>query len=83
MACVVKKETEESVSIDDMKDGDMAVIVHWSSYPQFVDYVVQRSGNMLILLGVPSGRSFGSFFDTPSGSIRVRILNPGSLIELT
>ena len=51
------------INIDDMKDGEIGVIVDWL-YEDKIEFVVQRYYNNLICLGKPGGKGWTGFFDS-------------------
>jgi hypothetical protein len=81
-------KTINGVSVSEMKDGDVAVIVGWGNGVTYVGSVVyagrvvQRYGNNLITLGANEGKSWSNFFDcilSPDEN-RVRILEKGETL---
>jgi len=78
----VHTEVQTGCSIDEMKDGDVAVIVTWP-HAGYVGLVVQRYGTALVALGRRSGRCWPTLFDSKCGNdFQVRILPKGTLIEI-
>lgn len=77
------KQNDVSVPVTEMKDGDLAVITEWP-LKQCVGRVVQRFNDYLLTVGATSGHGWGQYFYGASvnESCRVRILQPGELIEV-
>lgn len=76
----LKNQSEDSIiCIDDMKDGDIGVIVKWT-YSQYCGSIIQRYKNTLITLGADSGHSWTTIFKSPNPCCHVRLLKPGELL---
>lgn len=81
MKIVSQKDLD--IPADDMKDGQIAVITEWKCSPEYIGRIVQRYGFILITLGKDAGQAFPSFFkDCRDEAYRVRILGPGTVIEI-
>jgi hypothetical protein len=79
----VREEAQRVCSLDEMGDGDVAVIETWPSTTEYNGLVVQRYKDILILLGSKSGKSWPNIFDRAHGDgLLVRILPKGTLIEI-
>ena len=77
-------EPNSSVPLQNMEDGQIAVITAWPDH-EVEGRIVQKSGRSLILIGLPlasHGLLFSSNLLDKDESRRVRILNPGTMIEL-
>ena len=77
----LKQEKNPGVcNANDMKDGDVAVIVGWTNV-SFIGCIVQRYGSALITLGAPHGSGWSGFFSTgPAEGCLVRILESGETL---
>ncbi len=72
-----------SIPVNDMHDGEIAVITQWNCYTKAVGWVVQRFQNYLVPLGVDSGQSWSnSTFWRGRTDLRVRILPPDTLLKV-
>lgn len=86
----VKLVTEESlrgICVNDMKDGQVGVILAWKcGKGRFVGRVVQRhgydQGASLIFIGEPRGISLVTIFATRYEKCRVRLLEAPERIEI-
>jgi len=77
-----KPSIPQGVSIDDMKDGQLAEVIN-SINTDVIGEVVQRYGsNVLIVIGKDSGKGYTSIFRCGSG-MRVRILDINEKITIT
>jgi len=79
---LVKKENTEGIWVGNMKDGDIGVIIEWGSIIYCLGRIVQRYGNDLISIGMPSGDSWRVL--TPSRELssncRVRLLKKDEVL---
>ncbi len=76
------KTPENSISITDMKDGEIGQIVGWP-IPQHIGNIVQRSGNYLFSLGVANEYWTGLFaFPIKKIDMQIVILPKGTQIEI-
>ncbi len=81
------RQQESSIPVMEMKDGDIAVIVNWStdSY-KYVDRIVQRHESTLLTVGANYGKAWGPVFSDGRESLpdtcRVRILEKGETLEV-
>lgn len=70
----------------DMQDGDVAEILHWHNTEMKPGDVIQRYGDIIILIGHPKGRAYSALFNPQVSKVcqsnKVRILQKGTLIEL-
>jgi len=74
------KKVEHTISVLDMKDGQVAEIVEWPA-KQNIGRIIQRYKDVWITLGKPSRQAFilGEGVDE---NWLVRILPPGTLLEI-
>lgn len=81
-----KEKSERSIPVRKMKDGEIGVIVEWSIL-EYLGRIVQRYKNHLLTVGGDPGSGWGEIFDKNGigdfSNCRVRILQPGELIEIT
>jgi hypothetical protein len=84
MSVRLRKETQRSgICIHDMKDGDIGEVVGWP-VGCYIGRIVQRYGKCLLVIGSQSGDGWGPIFDAPRNEDRrVRILEPGEILEIT
>jgi len=81
----ILSEPSQQVSVNQMKDGDIATITDWSSCTHlYVGRIVQRLGSSLITLGQGNGSRWDGLFDDSNvdAHCQVRILPKGTVIEL-
>lgn len=81
MPCKLHERYEpDTIPVQDMADGQLAVIVH-QLISDCVGWVVQRHGDNIIRVG---GRR-NQFWpvNNKSETFRVRVLKPGELIQVT
>ena len=70
------------ISMSNMRDGDIAVIVSWSDNSHKGE-IVQRYKNNLIRLGRPAGQGWGDVFERPfTQNPLVAILPVGTQLEI-
>lgn len=76
------EDTGTGVSIDEMKDGDIGVIVAWIYPTEYLGLITQRHGNQLICLGARSRQGWGKLFGPghKHPDLRVRILEVGETL---
>jgi len=78
-----QKTTDNTIHIDEMQDGQIAIIVCFNADKDKIGMICQRIDKMLIMLGQKWGKCHDTFFEHPSNSTyRVRILQKGELIEI-
>lgn len=90
LTCVVPPGTEQqSVSIYDMEDGAIGVIVAWNEHTNYLGLVIQRYGDKLVRLGAASIRGWSDLLLTKTNFkperrklFRVVLLKPGTLLRL-
>lgn len=83
MKAVLKGRPEE-ILVEDMKDGDIGVIISWT-YESAVGTIVQRYNTSLVALCHPTGTCWTSFFapgNPKQPSCKVRLLKPGEYLEI-
>lgn len=82
MKCLVKGATFD-IPVQDMKDGELAVVTTWGPYTEERrGLVVQRVEKMLLRIGKPVGKSWTGILDSYQTECRVRLLEVGETIEL-
>lgn len=77
-----EQDKDESICVDDMKDGDVGVITEWCVCARYVGEIVQRYKNYLLTVGASSRHGWGEYFP-PHGRIencRVRLLKSGEVL---
>lgn len=77
----------ENVSINSMKDGDIAEVISWDTVSNSLNRgdVIIRYSTVIIPLGKPSGGSYPNILSASAKvleKIRVRILERGELIQV-
>lgn len=77
-----KQPNDNSICVQDMQDGQVAIITQWPINPIHTGLIVQRYKDMLITIGADSGKSFPRMFEERAESYRVRVLQKGELIEI-
>ena len=70
------------VSLDVMRDGDIAEVVRWRDNPHMEHTAVMRYGDKLIPIGCQRGLSYASIFTGRNPEIKIRILHSGSNLKL-
>lgn len=72
---------DNSISVLDLKDGQIAQITRWGSYFNYVGWYVQRSGVRIFTIG-----SANSWWDCDnsydSDNLRVKVLPDGYLLKV-
>jgi hypothetical protein len=77
------RECHADMCVDDMVDGQMAVVLSSSYTSPVPGEVVQRSGKALLRLGMPGDSHFFTWFAAPTSErVRVRPLVPGDVLEV-
>jgi hypothetical protein len=69
----LEKNTNDSIPLSEMKDGQIGVITKWENCTQYIGRVVQRYGNDLIIVGMPKCYGWAFLFKADTGN-RVRLL---------
>lgn len=80
MGVSLKNKDNNSVCLDVMKDGDVAIIVKWGSVTAYLGKIVQRYENKLVVIGEDSGHSFDTVLTSKFANDEdyvVRILQRG------
>ena len=64
-----------TIPVSEMKDGDIGVIIYWST-SRYIGRIVQRYCDCLLTVGAESGCGWGEYFKSPyvNSGCRVRIL---------
>lgn len=78
----LKTEKTTDIPVYNLKDGQLAVITSWAICPSKRGEVVQRYRNTLITVGKDSGRAYPTVLENLDEDYRVRVLEPGELIEV-
>lgn len=83
---LAEKKVDRSISIMDMKDGQIAEIVNWI-YDEYPGYIVQRFGDGLVRIGHKRGDSWPNIFinlkdKEQINKCRVKILPNGTLLKV-
>lgn len=76
------KPVDGSINLHDMKDGEIAQITRNGDNLSYIGAIVQRYKNILITLGGHSESSFPAIFYCLVGHTRVKILHPGTQLEV-
>lgn len=78
------KNENLGIAVNEMKDGDIGIIVQWQS-GFYLNQIVQRCGESLISIGKPQYNSWPKLFksDADFEKLRVRLLKAGDTIEVT
>lgn len=72
------------IRIDEMQDGQIAVITNWGTDSRYVGHIVQRYGNNLVTLAADSGHGWSNFFiGSRTADYLVKILHQGTTIRIT
>ena len=74
---LVKKDRPKGIWVDNMKDGDIGVIVAWP-YSSYLGRIVQRYESGLITIGIPGRNSW--VCSTLPDDCRVRLLEKGEML---
>jgi hypothetical protein len=82
----ILNETAQEIPVQDIEDGEIAVITQWSAFGH-IGRIVQRYGDHLVALGSSHGSSWSEFFNRdfstrPLDSCKVRVLPKGTQIEI-
>lgn len=81
MKLTAKLKEQTLINPNDMKDGDVAVIVQWPS--GYIGYIVMKLGEDLIQVGKPSGTGWPKKGGYTFNGCLVRLLGEGDVIEFT
>lgn len=81
-----KIDPPKGVPVGTMRDGDIAEIVAWPR-EEYLGQIVQKYHEFLVAVGMEYGHGWGKFsFATEkhqTSDFRVRILEPGEVLEIT
>jgi hypothetical protein len=69
----LENNINDSIPLNDMKDGQIGVIVKWKG-DGYLGRIVQRHWNTLISVGMCSGKSWPNIFNDYSGELRIRLI---------
>lgn len=80
-------DPQNSIPVGQMKDGEIGLVIKWQNDGNVTlnQTLVQRFEHKIILLNCPSGRHYPLLLTTDeatNGECMVRILAPGTVIEL-
>lgn len=83
MPVILKTKIDESiVSVAEMHDGQIGVIVGWTYGDlNYIGRVVQKCGDLLVSIGMPYTNSFTDC-NKYSSSCKVRLLKKGEILEI-
>lgn len=78
------KTDEGSICVNDMQDGEVAVITNWppASMEEYTGAIVQRYKDALICLGKRSADCWSTIFKSRHEDCRVRLLKVGDIIRV-
>ena len=85
MPCTLHNaDSPDIISVSNMPDGALGVLVECATCPDSVGQIVQRYGSALVVLGERSGRCWGTICENTAvkSPFRVRLLKPGELIRV-
>lgn len=77
------KQNDDSIPVMEMNDGQLAVIVQWGNESSYNGIIVQRWRDHLIIIG--ESDCWSNIYKPGCGlseDCRVRILQPGELLEV-
>jgi hypothetical protein len=78
-----KKEQDNTIPVYHLADGQIAIITEWdASGEYYVGRIIQRYEDILITLGEPNGAAFTTALEKLNEKLRVRVLEPGTLLEI-
>jgi hypothetical protein len=75
----LSKEGKKVVMAKDLKPGQLAIIIE--DYADYQGRIIQKYGNSIIAIGLPTGCSWSGGADTVS--LEVRILEEGETLTVT
>lgn len=78
----LKTEKTTDIPVHHLKDGQLAVITSWREPSSNKGDIVQRYEDVLITIGKDNNKSYLSVFNYDIEDCRVRVLEPGELIEV-
>ncbi len=74
----LNKGVEETIMAKELKDGQLAVIVE--SYSNYKGRIVQKYGDDLVSIGLPTGNGWSSGANTVT--LTVRVLRDGEILTV-
>jgi hypothetical protein len=80
MGVELKKDNGQSISVHEMKDGQIGEIVQDNVYG---GRIVQRFDRKLISLGFYSGKAWEYIFESTATTMKIRLLEKGEKIFIT
>ena len=78
----VLEKVNSDICVNDMKDGQIAMVTEWGGDLDKHGRIVQRHENILISLGEHSGKTHGDIFRSRNEDCRVMILSSGTKLEI-
>ena len=76
-----KTKQNNTIAVYHLADGQIAIITEWDNNV-YVGRIIQRYEDILITLGKPNGAAFTTALNILSEKLRVRVLEPGTLLEI-
>lgn len=77
----IKEEKPNTIQAYDLEDGQIAIITEWDG-GDYIDRIIQRYKDILIVLGRNQGSAFTTALEKPNENLRVRVLKPGTILEI-
>ena len=77
---LIKMGENNWVTPAQMKDGQIGIIRKWDG--SYVGKIIQKYGNNLVCLGLPSGKSFSDIGNLTNPDCLIYILPPGTTLEI-
>jgi hypothetical protein len=74
----LKEECQETIMAKDLKDGQLAVITE--SYSNYKGRIVQKYGEDLVAVGMPTSNGWGGGADCVT--LAVRVLKDGEILTV-
>ena len=77
-----KTKQDNTIPVYHLADGQIAIITEWDKDNVYVGRIIQRYEDILITLGKPNGAAFTTALKILNEKLRVRVLEPGTLLEI-
>ena len=78
-----KTKQDNTIAAYHLADGQIAMITEWDVGEEYyVGRIIQRYDDILITLGKPNGAAFTTALKILNEKLRVRVLEPGTLLEI-